>query len=1101
MRKKIISFLIVGTLTLPGIAFAASPVKLPATNQSTCFDADGNLLSSCTATGQDGEKRAGVVWPAARFTDNDNGTVTDNLTGLIWSQHANAPSRALPNDPPNTCLNVESSMLWVDAINFVACLNNNKHAGFSDWRLPNLNELESMVNAGVADSSAYLNYNGFGLPGLPNSQVQPRPYWTSTSDASAIDTQSAAAAWDVDLAKGDSPSSTLKNELPRGVWPVRGATSDPASLWRTGQADCYDDIGDRVDCAMTGEDGEKQAGAAWPALRFKPNSTGTVAVDRLTRLTWTTATRTPAPGSCKIIDPNLDWQQALDYVTCLNHDVYLGRSDWRLPNRKELRSLVDYSRGKPALPFVNPPVFDDRDGLTYWSSTSVTSAADEAWAVSMYDGGVSGVVKVGPQAGTLPVWPVSGPDLTAPTDFTITQGNMTTKVANQTISGTVEAGSTVTASVNGVPAVVTVSGTAWNFFINPLASGENTVTVTATDAADNTTTLSPITITLDTTPSVTTATPNPGTYKVSVTVSLETAEKDSTIYYTTDGTPVSTNSPVYSAPIILTAATTATYNVQFFSVDSAGNVETTKSASYTLRVNDLTGNMKINAGAQLTNLPGVTLTLAASASGSVSSMQFSNDGVNYSTPEPYATTKSWVLNSGDGLKTVHVKFMDGFGAVYAPVTSSIFLDSAAPASMASPGAGNYAGAISVVLTMNEAGSIHYTTDGTTPTASSAVYSAPIAIKAPSTTTLRFFSMDKAGNSEAAQSLTYTMSSPDLSGAVNINNGAKLTNSKLVNLALVARSPAGVTEMQVACDGTNYASVEPFAVTRSCTLSSGDGLKTVLVKFKDGLGNWNPPSNAQITLDTTAPATAVTPVPGAYSGKVTVSLTANEAATIHYTTDGTVPTTSSPVYAVPFELAASATTTFNVQYFAVDLVGNSEQVKFGVFKLNVSNLTGSININSGKSYATSAAVTLTLSAKDSSGVTRMQFSNDGSTYTPLEPYATSKAWTLSNGDGFKTVFVRFESGTGTLYTFPAYIILSTTPAAVSNGDLNGDNKIDISDALKALQTTIGLYSPTLEEIVRGDVAPLVNGKPVPDGKIDLADTLVILQRSLELVAPW
>jgi hypothetical protein len=943
MFKLSVQFLIAGLLTLTGVAFGAGPVKLASTSQAACFDENG-APRPCAGTGEDGEKQTGVAWPPLRFSDNNNGTVTDNLTGLTWSKHANAPSRALANDPPypaclsssdkDVVLNPETSMTWLQALDFITCLNAASHAGITDWRLPNLNELESLVNPGVADTSAYLNANGFGLPGQPNSKVQQDRYWSSTSDASSpVDPQtsislSAISAWNVDLATGDFPDSTLKNDLeflPRRVWPVSGKTSTQAQLWQTGQALCFDEVGAARPCAGTGEDGEKLAGALWPTPRFKPNSDGTVAVDRLTQLTWTTATQTPGPDTCADTGFPVTWQQALDHVACLNSSNFLGHSDWRLPNRKELHSLSDYSTGAPALPVGHP--FDDLAGNKYWSSTTDLSSPTDAWTVSMFDGSLSSAIKA---KGYLPAWPVRGPDLTPP---------------------------------------------------------------------------------------ATTVTPNPGTYNVSVTVSLASSENESTIYYTTDGTPVSTSSSVYSAPFTLTAGdTTATSTVQYFSVDSAGNVEAAKSAVYTLRVNDLAGSMKINAGASLTNVSAVTLTLAARASAGVSSMQFSNDGVNFTAPESFATTKSWVLSPGNGLKSVHVKFTDGRGVVYAPVSSSIIVDSTA-----------------------------------------------------------------------------------LAGTVAINNGAVFTNTRLVNLALSARSPAGVTDMQVACDGTNFASAEPYASARNCTLSSEDGLKTVSVKFKDGLGAWSNPINAQITLDTIAPTTTSTPAPGTFGGKATVTLTANESAIIYFTTDGTVPTTSSPVYAVPFGLVPSVSTEFKVQYFAVDPAGNSEQVKNAVFKVNVSDLTGSISINNGDTFSASPAVALTLSAKDSTGVTRMQFSNDGNTYSPLEPYATGKAWTLSDGDGNKTVYVRFESGTGALYTFSASTMLLTTAASVSNGDLNGDKKIDIADALKALQITIGLYSPTLEEMIRGDVAPLENGKPKQDGKIDLADAMVILRRSLGLVS--
>lgn len=68
-----------------------------------------------------------------------------------------------------------------------------------------------------------------------------------------------------------------------------------------------------------------------------------------------------------------------------------------------------------------------------------------------------------------------------------------------------------------------------------------------------------------------------------------------------------------------------------------------------------------------------------------------------------------------------------------------------------------------------------------------------------------------------------------------------------------------------------------------------------------------------------------------------------------------------------------------------------------------------------------------------------------------------------------------------------------------GDMNGDGKVDIADALKALQISVGLLSPTITEQLRGDVAPMANGKPNPDGVIDTGDALVILKRSIGLLS--
>ena len=75
-----------------------------------------------------------------------------------------------------------------------------------------------------------------------------------------------------------------------------------------------------------------------------------------------------------------------------------------------------------------------------------------------------------------------------------------------------------------------------------------------------------------------------------------------------------------------------------------------------------TGSITINGGAASTEVAGVVLTLSASDSESaVAQMKFSNNNVDWSTPESYAASKSWTLSSGLGTKTVYVKFSDEAG--------------------------------------------------------------------------------------------------------------------------------------------------------------------------------------------------------------------------------------------------------------------------------------------------------------------------------------------------------------------------------------------------------------------------------------------------------
>ena len=248
-------------LLLPALS-GASPAEVPRTGQTACYATAGTVIG-CAGTGQDGDRLAGVAWPDPRFTvQTDDQTVTDNLTGLMWTKNAN-----LPNRPG----------IWQDALNYVADMNAGTHPnfGYTDWRLPNVNELESLVNAEL--------YN----PAQPSSHPftnMSYSYWSSTSYAYYT-----YNAWIVCMYYGfiyfdDKAYSS------NYVWPVRsgqcGASGNSAiCLPKTGQTTCHNEFGNTIDCANTGHDGELQQGVAWPDPRFAAKGNGTVP-DRLTGLMW-----------------------------------------------------------------------------------------------------------------------------------------------------------------------------------------------------------------------------------------------------------------------------------------------------------------------------------------------------------------------------------------------------------------------------------------------------------------------------------------------------------------------------------------------------------------------------------------------------------------------------------------------------------------------------------------------------------------------------------------------------------------------------------------------------------------------------------------------
>ncbi|MEW5743938.1 MAG: chitobiase/beta-hexosaminidase C-terminal domain-containing protein [Nitrospirota bacterium] len=166
------------------------------------------------------------------------------------------------------------------------------------------------------------------------------------------------------------------------------------------------------------------------------------------------------------------------------------------------------------------------------------------------------------------------------------------------------------------------------------------------------------------------------------------------------------------------------------------------------------GTVLINEGAGSTRSASVTLSLSCSGASGCSHMSFSNDNNQWTAPEAYNQVKTWTVSAGDGIKTVYAKFSDNAGNWSGVYSDTITLDTAAPVTTASIGEGTYSEPQSIALTANEEAAIHYTTDGSTPTTSSATYASQIYIA--ETTTLKFFGVDKAGNHEAVKSMEYVI---------------------------------------------------------------------------------------------------------------------------------------------------------------------------------------------------------------------------------------------------------------------------------------------------------------------------------------------------------
>lgn len=325
---------------------------IPETGQKRCYNDRGDEIP-CGKSGQDGERQSGVPWPALRFEIRGPAAL-DRLTGLMWTLNA-APS--------------EFPLSWEEALAFVSGLNEEKAFGHDDWRLPNRNELFSLVS--------HIHINPCLGPDAPFEGVFPGYYWTSTTCARLPD-----QAWYVHLGgarlfKGMKHGSYM-------VWPVRDGGTGAVRLPRTGQEACWDGRGTAVPCGKTGQDGDIAAGAVWPAPRFEASG-GTV-LDRLTGLKWTRC--------ADLANGPVSWRDALAAVRSLNENRFNSADGWRLPNIRELASLVDAGRHSPALA-VGHPFNDAADA--YWSSTTSVYDPSYAWALYLKDGPVGVGHKLRPE--------------------------------------------------------------------------------------------------------------------------------------------------------------------------------------------------------------------------------------------------------------------------------------------------------------------------------------------------------------------------------------------------------------------------------------------------------------------------------------------------------------------------------------------------------------------------------------------------------------------------------------------------------------------------------------------------------------------------------
>lgn len=365
---KRIGFIGAFILTLFCSVSFAQTYKINPTGQVLTYDVNGKVIKNLKKTdklyGQDANY-AGKV--KMEFKDNGDGTVTDKNTGLMWQQV-----------PP------ADGMTWLKAKEYCESL---ELAGYSDWRMPTLKELFS-----ISDFSSGWPYIDLGYFKLASGQVtKDEQFWADNKYVGETVEGRDDAAFGVNHVTGHIKA------YPAGS---RMGNRESGNRPEGGNRPSGDGEGDRQQRPPMREGGEQQQqgnmppppqggqggqqggrprgnpmakqvravrGEVYGENKFVDNGNGTIS-DLATGLMW--AKEDNGKG--------IEWEEALPYA---EGATLAGYSDWRLPNVKELQSIVDYSRAPSSkgveaaidpifkcTPYINEA--GDDDFGYYWTGTS-----------------------------------------------------------------------------------------------------------------------------------------------------------------------------------------------------------------------------------------------------------------------------------------------------------------------------------------------------------------------------------------------------------------------------------------------------------------------------------------------------------------------------------------------------------------------------------------------------------------------------------------------------------------------------------------------------------------------------------------------------------